>query len=447
MPSSTLKSDLLERLTPDFNRNIEIDIEIPHAGPFSYYITYTPLPKLTTGKSDVPKPTQTKVWYLDVSPRLEVQGSTLPLKSLSIISCLSKSMGKYPSDWDKHLHGISERGYNMVHFTPLMMRGDSNSPYSIYDQHTFDKQVFVNGEKDIETLTTKMQKDFGLLSLTDVVWNHTANNSKWLEEHPEAGYNMKTAPWLQGAYELDTQLLKFGSELESHGLPTHINNNEDLLKVMAGVPTHVIDAIKFWEFYVINVKHDAQTTVTAWMENQVQYPEKTPDLLGTDSWSLQQKTDWFRQYALIGTDRLGGRFSRKINPQYAAAFLQSLFGKYNTKTGSTADERNAMDTISHLLDSINASLYDEYNADVAIIKEQVFNRTKYMRLEGGGHQGKPVSPECPLIESYFTRLPSNETTKKHETGELALANNGWVWAADVLKDNAGPHSQRAHPLE
>ncbi|KAG9617362.1 glycoside hydrolase family 13 protein, partial [Aureobasidium melanogenum] len=262
--------------TPDFNRNIEIDIEIPHAGPFSYYITYTPLPKLTTGKSDVPEATKTKVWYLDVSPRLSVQESTLPLKSLSIISCLSKFMGDFSSDWDKHLHGMSERGYNMVHFTPLMMRGDSNSPYSIYDQLTFDKQIFANGEKDIEALTAKMEKNYGLLSLTDVVWNHTANNSKWLEEHPEAGYNMKTAPWLQAAYELDTQLLKYSSELEKRGLPTQINNEQDLVRITEPLKVEVINAIKLWEFYVIDVKRDAQAAVSAWMESQVEFPEKTP---------------------------------------------------------------------------------------------------------------------------------------------------------------------------
>merc|ERR1719337_602616 len=27
-------------------------------------------------------------------------------------------MGEYPTQWDKHLNGIAERGYNMVHFTP-----------------------------------------------------------------------------------------------------------------------------------------------------------------------------------------------------------------------------------------------------------------------------------------------------------------------------------------
>ena len=64
----------------------------------------------------------------------------MPLAALSVFSLISKFMGKYPADWDKHLRGISERGYNMIHFTPLQQRGASNSPYSIYDQLAWDPE-------------------------------------------------------------------------------------------------------------------------------------------------------------------------------------------------------------------------------------------------------------------------------------------------------------------
>ena len=63
-----------------------------------------------------------------------------------------------------------------------------------------------------------MEKNYGLLGLTDVVWNHTADNSKWLQEHPEVGYNVSTAPWLEAALELDTSLLEFSSKLAETNL-------------------------------------------------------------------------------------------------------------------------------------------------------------------------------------------------------------------------------------
>ena len=217
-----------------------------------------------------------------------------------MISVLSKFMGKYPDDWDRHLHGISERGYNMVHFTPLMMRGDSNSPYSIYDQHTFDKDIFPRGEQDIEDLTKKMEHDYRLLCVTDVVFNHTANNSKWLEQHPEAGYNMNTAPHLQPAYELDSALLKFSSNLTHLGLPTHLGSEADLVRIMDAMKVHVLGAIKLWEFYICDVDNDTQAIVAAWMEHNADLdaPGISDDM---PSWSLKQKADWLREYACPGT--------------------------------------------------------------------------------------------------------------------------------------------------
>lgn len=387
----------------------------------------------------MPKPTNTQTFFIDISPSLHVGKQCVPLDAISIISVLSKFIGKYPDDWDRHLHGISERGYNMVHFTPLMMRGDSNSPYSIYDQHTFDKQIFPQGEKDIQDLVTKMEQDYSLMGLTDVVWNHTANNSKWLEERPDAGYNIKTAPHLQSAYELDSALLKYSSNLSNLGMPTHLNNVDDLLRIMEGVKVHVIGAIKLWEFYICDVEHATQTAVAAWMENKADLNLLTSG--DAVSWSLKQKADWLREHACPGKDRMGERFRRNTTPEASAALLHKLFGKYNARANGEGDERTAYGTMHRFLNELNLDWYREYDADLAALMEQVFNRTKYMRLDDNGPKTGDITIQNPFIESYFTRLPYNETTEKHDVDSLALANNGWVWAADVMRDNAGPKSK------
>ena len=418
------------RLQPSFNDSIKIDVPIHIAGAFSFYCTYTPLPPFTSGKQEAPKPTQTKTYYIDVSPSLHIQKSRVPLDALSCISVLSKFMGKYPEDFDRHLHGISERGYNMVHFTPLMIRGDSNSPYSIYDQHTFDKDIFPHGEADVAAMTKKMSEEYGMLSLTDVVWNHTANNSKWLEEHPESGYNINTAPHLRPAFELDTALLKYSSKLASLGLPTNLKNVDDLLRVMEGLKTHVIGALKLWEFYTCDAEKDTDAAVAAWKSSRIDRDHAVPN--DAKSWDLKTKADWLREHACPGKDRMGERFRRHILPERAAGLLEVLVGKYNS-----GDESNAHNTIQRILNEVNLDWYKEYDADVAAIMEQVFNRTRYMRLDEGGPRLGEITPQSPLTEPYFTRLPVNETTKNHDKDSLALANNGWVWAADVMKDNAG----------
>ena len=33
----------------------------------------------------------------------------------------------------------------------------------------------------------KLREEYGLLGLIDVVLNHTADNTDWLQDHPEAG--------------------------------------------------------------------------------------------------------------------------------------------------------------------------------------------------------------------------------------------------------------------
>jgi glycogen debranching enzyme len=356
-------------------------------------------------------------------------------------------MGSYPHDWDNHLRGIGGRGYNMVHFTPLMIRGASNSPYSIFDQHAFDKEFFPNGEKDIAEMVRKMEQEHGLLAMTDVVLNHTAHNSEWLQEHPEAGYSVETAPWLESAYDLDTALLKFSGELRSLGLPTKINNTNDLLKIMDGVKSRVLGSIRLWEFYVLDIERDAKAIGLAWKEGRVVFPDDSFASLGDNgvaevkNWSLKRKADWLMDHALTGADRMGERFRRQIDPSIGAALLSAMFGRYETSASGAPDLAAANVAIRRCLDEVNLQFYREYDTDSAEIMEQMFNLIKYKRLDDNGPKIGEITPENPLVEPYFTRLPLNEKTKKHSKKSLGLVNNGWVWAGDAMKDNAGSASR------
>lgn len=351
-------------------------------------------------------------------------------------------MGKYPDDWEKHLKGIGQRNYNMVHFTPLMERGDSNSPYSMYDQLKFDPVCFPKGEKDVATMISRMEKEHGLLGLTDVVWNHTANNSKWLEEHPEAGYNIETAPWLESALELDTALLKFGNELESYGLPTTLTSLDDLNRVIAGVKDHCITPLKLWQFYVVDVKRDAERAVDAWSQGKISIPEEgfSPDvggLEGVKDWTAKQKADSLLANSFAGAHEMSSRFGRSIDAGIAAALLTVVHGRF--EKGS--DKQAALKSMTDILNELNEPFYKNYDSDVVTIQDQLFDRVKYVRLDDHGPKLGAIGPKSAFIESYFTRLPHNETTAKHNPKSLSLVNNGWIWAANALKDHAGSDSR------
>ena len=427
------------KLDPDFNRTLHVDVPITSAGAFSFYTTYTPLPDFSLDSVRNPEPTRTPTYYVDVEPKLTLGGSSLPLNALGIFSVVSKFMGKYPDDWQKHLRGISGRGYNMVHFTPLQQRGESNSPYSLYDQLAFDQDLFPGGETAVAKMVQSMEDEHELLGLTDVVFNHTANNSKWLEQHPEAGYNMETAPWLESALELDNALLEYSDNLAKLGLPTNIQNGDDLSKVITGIKDHVLSNLRLWEYFAVDVKSDSEAIMSAWRSGKTKVPGGGFDgsigggIDAVKSWSLYQRADFLKNNGMLHGLRIEGRGSRTVDPTVGAALLTALHGR-----AEDANSHDVEETTKSLLNELNLPFYREYDADVAAILDQVKGRIQYMRLESGGPKMGPVTKENPLIETYFARLPLNETTKKHNPKSLALAVNGWIWAADAMKDNAGP---------
>lgn len=382
---------------------------------------------------------KTPLYYIDVAPRLSLDGRPLPLPALSIFSVISKFMGKYPSDWERHLQGISGRGYNMIHFTPLQVRGASNSPYSLYDQLGWDPECFPNGEKDVQQMVDSLEQNHSLLSLTDIVLNHTAHNSKWLLEHPEAGYNLTTAPWLESAYLLDTQLLVFGSKLEELGYPTELKSIDDLIKIMDGIKDHVVAEIRLWEYYALDVDRDVDAALESWTAGKAAVVDGSVsgDLDNLKATSIKDQATYLRQNGLLGNDRLGERFRRRIDPNVAAALVAVDFGKYREE----ADETAIRSRLVQIFDIVNVPFYEEYDEEITQALQQLFNRIKYVRLDDHGPKLGRIDQSNPLIETYFTRLNKSEASESLKQGDLVLANNGWVWAGNALVDNAGPQSR------
>lgn len=72
-----------------------------------------------------------------------------------------------------------------------------------------------------------------MLSICDIVLNHTANESVWLKDHPECTYNLQNCPYLKPAYLLDIALFNFSMEVskgiwELNGIPEEVSSEEHL---------------------------------------------------------------------------------------------------------------------------------------------------------------------------------------------------------------------------
>ena len=77
---------------------------------------------------------------------LKNESITIPMDGLVIQSVIGKWLGPL-NQWEPHIKTIRDRGYNMLHFTPLQQRGQSNSPYSLFNQLSFDDSLFSTSKK------------------------------------------------------------------------------------------------------------------------------------------------------------------------------------------------------------------------------------------------------------------------------------------------------------
>nr|CAG8486254.1 3623_t:CDS:10 [Entrophospora candida] len=388
----------------EFSRSLNTDIIIRKSGAFEFYVEYKELSR-TPENSSIP----------------------LALDGLVIESVLPKLMGRF-SEWDPHIKAISELGYNMIHFVPMQIRGRSNSPYSIYDQLSFSEDLFDPEDFDkspiekiniVHNVLRKIEDIYGILSLTDIVWNHTACNSKWLEEHPEAGYNLINSPHLVPAFELDVGLMEFTNNLTELGYSDMINNEQDLDALIEGVKLHVINKIKLWEYYVIDVKEALIEFETA-LKDDIEYDKTLFNDGDISALSLKE------QAKLLAID--DGEPEKN-------AIKENVADKAETNSTETMLKK-----FQEIVNEINLPFYKSYDEDVAIILDNLWNRAKYLRLDPNGPKQGKITQRLPLAEPYFTHIPLNETTKNYPKGALAVANNGWIWNANPLQDFASSDS-------
>lgn len=171
-----------------------------------------------------------------VDPFLEINKEKIELNDIILHTVLVKCLGPF-EDWEKRLEVAHKCGYNLIHFTPVQELGESNSSYSIKDHLRLNPNLSTNNKifnlENLADFISNMEKNWNMLSIVDVVWNHVANNSEWIEEYTDAGYNLVNSPHLKPAFLVDRCLYYLNKEimtgeLEAKGLPSVINEQHHL---------------------------------------------------------------------------------------------------------------------------------------------------------------------------------------------------------------------------
>lgn len=409
-----------------FDKDVNIEILLDTPGAYSYYIEKSEPAAAGDGGNGGNGNETAKAsdvfdskFHFVVPPSLLRNGKPLTFSNINLESVVAKWIGLL-EQWDEFFAYTASKGYNFIHFTPLQKRGSSNSPFSIYDQLSFDDEIFESNDQAISLIKSILSKN-NLLSLTDVVFNHTAQNSPWLKSHPDAGYNALTAPHLSSAIELEEKLL----ELTIPENLKNISNDSDLSKVISLIELEVIEKLNLWQYYVF----DKQSNIS--LLESIDYSSIDTVLVPEN---VKQSITELANFTLSHANENDSivfttRFANKLNPQN---FLKVIFGFFDS---NQIDFNQIKSKASEIIDEINVNLYKEFNEDKSVIIDQIRNRIKFQRIEDNGPKLGPITEENPIIENYFTRFTGDDGKK------YALANNGWIWGGNPLVDFASNKSK------
>jgi len=197
----------------------------------------------------------------NVYPQIQLNsGKILEHESIRMLTFVPKLMGGVDENWFDLLKHATELNWNCIHLTPIEQLGVSNSAYCLYDQITIAPDLYPNLEtneqrlKEFPKFLDRARKELDLMFITDIVLNHTAANTPWISEHPEAAYNTRDCPWLIPAYELDSAIADWFREFD--GLPKESRTKPEVDKLLTSFKNVKWPQLKMWEHFVIDVESE-----------------------------------------------------------------------------------------------------------------------------------------------------------------------------------------------
>ncbi|XP_029473325.1 glycogen debranching enzyme [Rhinatrema bivittatum] len=372
--------------------------------------------------------------YIVVDPVLRVgaDNHVLHLDCITLQTFLSKCLGPF-DEWEGRLRVAKESGYNMIHFTPLQTLGLSRSCYSLADQlelnPDFSRPQKKYGWNDVAKLVEKLKKEWNMLCITDVVYNHTAANSKWIQEHPECAYNLVNSPHLKAAWVLDRALWHLTCDVASgkykeRGLPPLIENEQQLNCIRGVMWEDVYPKIKLWEFYQVDVSKAVS---------------QFRNLLAKDDRKAVAKADPKQPLKII-QDPDFKRFGCTVD-------MNTALATFIPHSNGPAAIEECCNWFRKRIEELNAEKLRQMNYHQEQAVNCVLGNVSYERLAGHGPKLGAITKKHPIVTRYFT-YPFEEMALEEEESMMHrldkachfMAHNGWVMGDDPLRNFAEPGS-------
>ncbi|KAE8610805.1 hypothetical protein XENTR_v10012247 [Xenopus tropicalis] len=255
-----------------------------------------------------------------------------------------------------------------------------------------------------------------------------AANSKWIQQHPECGYNLVNSPHLKPAWLLDRALWHLTCDAAegkyaAKGLPALIKTDQQLNSIRGIVWEEIYPRIKLWEFYQVEVDKAVK---------------QFRALLTSGAQKKGNKSD--PKHLMIIQDPEYKRFGCSVDMDTA---LNTFIPHSN---GPSAIEE-CCTWFRKRLEELNAEKHRQMNFHHEQAVNCILGTMTYERLAGQGPKLGPITKKDPIVTRYFT-FPfkdmslSEEESMMHQPDKACyfLAHNGWVMGDDPLRNFAGPDS-------
>ncbi|KRT82522.1 hypothetical protein AMK59_4835 [Oryctes borbonicus] len=392
------------------------------SGSFHYYFTY----------DDSSEPQGSGFFIVD--PVIKYgRNEELPADCIQCQTVLAKCLGAF-STWENKLRVAKESGYNMLHFTPIQELGASNSSYSLKEQLKLNP-IFDDGQPitfdEVEKFLSKIRTEWKVASICDIVLNHTANESKWLVDHPEVTYNCTNCPYMRPAYLLDAALALFSVNIskgyyETKGIPREVCTEDHLNAIRYILHSEILSSLKLHEMYTCDVSKYVAEFLNLARNRNPKSPGK-PGKLKEEKELILMQDPKFR------------RLASKVDMDLALAlyntFRQDCFDEESRLKRCSEDFKNKLEELNQI---VTNKLQNHLDAAV----DNLMAGIRYFRVQQDGPRIKEVSLKNPIVFRYFTDYGNPKIIKEYEDimyGEKSrylMAHNGWVMNSDPLKNFA-----------